>query len=279
MTLKTESRWDKCRQWLTDVALFLIGLMCLILGAVSLWRGDPTSATAGLAAGLVLLMASSMERFEVLKGLGVEARIRKLDGAINQATATLEQLRELAEMSGESLVLLNSKIGRYDSAPPAQKSYEIVQRVRRNLISVGSSEDIVRRTLAPWVFVTTFDLVQSLLTEILHPWQLLLQKWDQKIKAYPQPIMAGDSEFQALIDQRKHLGSFQSHHVGAGVHEWQPGTHSQRLQIIVENLPLEEERDRQKLKELIAPWLPRLDYLTANYDLSDKEEWFKKLQH
>jgi hypothetical protein len=59
----------------------------------------------------MLLLAATVDRFEVLKGLGVEARIKKLDGAIDQATATLDQLRDLSEITGESLVLLNAKGG------------------------------------------------------------------------------------------------------------------------------------------------------------------------
>lgn len=276
---KTKFSWGKFGQRLADTALALAGVACLGLGVSSLWRGNVAAAGTGLTAGLVLLLAASVERFEVLKGLGIEARTRKLDEAITQATATLEQLRELAEMSSESLVSLNSKMGRWDSHPPAPEAYEVVQRVRRNLKNLGSSDEAIRKAMAPWVHTLSFDLASDLLTEILHPWRLLLQHWDQKIQSYPQPIAAGDPAFQALIDQRNHFGMFEGNYVGGGVHEWQPGTHSQRLRNIVESVPLLDEADRQRLRDVIAPWLPRLDYLARNYDLIDKEEWFAKLKH
>lgn len=278
MADKTGFTWSRLLQWLADTALALVGAVSLGLGVFFLWQGDVASAGTGLTAGLVLLLAASVERFEVLKGLGVEARTRKLDAAITQATATLEQLRELAEMSGESLVSLNSKMGRLDSDPPAPEAYEVVQRVRRNLKNLGSSDETIRKAMTPWVHTLSFDLTYALLTEILHPWRLLLQHWDQKIQAYPQPIAAGDPAFQALLDQRKHFGTFEGNYVGGGVYEWQPGTHSQRLRNIVDSVPLLDDADRQPLRDLIAPWLPRLDYLAKNYDLSDKEEWFAKLK-
>lgn len=82
---------------ITNALLFLAGAACLIKGVLSLWtESDPTATALGLAAGLVLLLASSIERFEVLKGLGVEARTRELKQTIIEANATLSQLRELA---------------------------------------------------------------------------------------------------------------------------------------------------------------------------------------
>lgn len=93
-------------QWATNLTLGLAGIACILQGVFVLWlRPDITAPIPGLAAGLIFLLASSIERFEVLKGLGVEARTRKLDAAISQANATLEQLRELAELSSEVIVV------------------------------------------------------------------------------------------------------------------------------------------------------------------------------
>jgi hypothetical protein len=83
--------------WVANIAFAVSGVACLAFGVSSLWQsGDLAAIGTGLTAGLVFLLASSIERFEMLKGLGVEARTRKLDEAINQATATVDQLRALA---------------------------------------------------------------------------------------------------------------------------------------------------------------------------------------
>lgn len=269
--------WSRVRQAIADTVLLVAGIFCLVAGGVFLVQNEATSAGTGLTAGLVLLLASTVDRFEVLKGLGMEARTRKMDEAITRATATLEQLRELAEMSGATVISLNSKAGRVGGAPSAFDSYQTIQRVRKNLISVGSTPSVVREVMAPWVRITTYDLVESLLKDIRHPYQLLLQSWTDQIQSYPQPIMAGDSKFQHLIDERNRLGRFEADVVGEH-YKWIPGTHAERLRSIVESIPLLDESDRPRLRNLISPWLPRLDYLAVNYDLSDSQEWFDKLK-
>lgn len=95
---------------LISLTLAVAGVLCLVRGVLSLWEGSNAGqAVTGLAGGLLLLFSASIERFKVLKGLGIEARTRKLDAAIDQATATLEQLRELAaSLSGVALTELMS---------------------------------------------------------------------------------------------------------------------------------------------------------------------------
>lgn len=260
--------------WLVNVVLAFAGIACLMLGVVTLWHGaDLVAAGTGLTAGLVFLFSATIDRFESLKGLGVEARTRKLDEAISQANATVDQLRELAELSSGFVVSLSAKAGRWDSAPTLRESHEIAQRVRRNLKSLGSSEPVIRETLAPWVSIVIIDQVREVLKEVRRPLLLAQEHYSQKLQAYPTPIAAGDPEYQALLDQRNKYGAYEGTTFG-DVSDWPAGTHVNTLRRMVRSMPLVDESDREKLKTLIAPWLPRLEYLVANNDLSDKEEWF-----
>lgn len=264
--------------WLSNLALAVAGVSCLAFGAVTLWRGGDLAAVGtGLTAGLVFLLASSIERFEVLKGLGVEARTRKLDEAITQANATLEQLRELAELSSESVVSLNSKTGRWDSAPTAREAYDTVQRVRLNLKDLGCKDSAIHRVMAPWVLVTTRDQVNALMVELRKPLLLAQDALNLQLQSYPTPIKVGDPEYQALLDERQLYGAFEGLHYGA-VFDWPIGSHAEKLRSFVEKMPLSNEADRQGLRNFMAPWLPRIEYLAQNSDLIDKEEWFRAQQ-
>jgi hypothetical protein len=231
-----------------------------------------------LTAGLVLLLASSIERFEVLKGMGIEARTRRLDEAITQANATLEQLRELAELSSESVVSLNSRAGRWDSAVSLRESYEVVQRVRRNLVSLGCSEGIIKNIMAPWVQITTIDQVHVLLKELRKPLLVDQQELELQIRAHPIPIAVGDTSYQALLDERNRFGRFEGECLGE-ISSLSIGTHARKLRKFVETLPLLHEAQRPSLLKILAPWEPRLDYLASNCDLIDKEEWFIAERH
>lgn len=277
MHLPGRPKWSAIRQIVVSVVLALAGISCLAIGVLSLWIGNMPAAGIGLAAGLVLLLAASVEQFEVLKGLGVEARTRKLDEAIDQANATIEQLRELAEMSCVALVSLNARTGRWDSAPPIQETYATAQRVRRHLESLGSGPEVVRDALAPWVKVTTTDLVRKLILEIHRPLLLAQEQLNQKLQSYPQPINSGDVCYQALLDERNKYGTFLGRYVGE-VNDWQSGTHAERLRSVVREMPLQDEADRLRLQNIIAPWLPRLDHLARTNDLLDKDDWFAVLR-
>lgn len=277
MSVSQHPNWTSVRQIVADAVLAVAGIACLANGVFSLWTGNLPSSGMGLTAGLVLLLAASVERFEVLKGLGVEARTRKLDEAINQANATVEQLRELAEMSGAALVSLNSKAGRWSVAPSIQETYATAQRVRKHLESLGTSAETLRDVLAPWVKVTTVDLVRVLLKQVQRPLSLAQEQLNQKLQSYPTPIAAGDPVFQALLNERNKYGAFIGNYVGE-VNDWPSGTHAERLRAVVRDMPLLDEADRLPLKEYIGPWLKRIDHLARHNDLVDQDEWFATLR-
>jgi len=277
MSASKQPKWNSIRQIVADAVLAIAGIACLANGVLSLWVGNLPSSAVGLTAGLVLLLAASVERFEVLKGLGVEARTRKLDEAITQANATVEQLRELAEMSGAALISLNSKAGRWSAAPSIQESYATARRVRKHLESLGSSSATLSEALAPWVKITTIDLVRQLLKHVQRPLLLAQENLNQRIQSYPTPIAGGDPAYQALLDERNKYGAFTGAVIGE-VNNWPQGTHAERLRSIVRTVPLLDEGDRLRLQELVSPWLKRVDHLARNYDLLDEDQWFSILQ-
>lgn len=269
---------NKCSEiFLTvvNVTLLFFGIACLVKGVLVLWADDDGSkATTGLVAGLFLLLASSVDRFEVLKGWGLEARTKQLDKALSEAAATLQQLRKIAELSSESIVSLNAKTGRWDSAPSTQSAYEVVKRVRANLIELGSEDQEIKRIMAPWVKVTTSDQVRAILLELRRTMQLGSEHYRLKIQSYSQPISADDPNYQSLVDNLNKFGNFEGSNFG-DCNEWPMGSHASKLVSFVENMPLLDETDRPRLRILIDPWLQRLDYLARENELLDKEEWFK----
>jgi len=262
---------------ITNAALLFSGLACLVKGVHVLWTAnDGSSAATALTAGLFLLLASTIDRFEVLKGWGLEARTKQLDKTLSEAVATLNQLREIAELSSESIVSLNSKTGRWDSAPSAQDAYEVVKRVRANLIELGSAEQRVKQIMEPWVRVTTNDLVRVILTELRKTLQLGSEQYRIQVQSYPLPIQAGDSNFQFLFDSLNKFGSFEGTYFGSSS-DWPIGSHASKLTEFVEKMPLLDESDRVKLRQFIFPWLSRLERFASEYELLDEHEWFKAL--
>jgi hypothetical protein len=261
-----------------NLALGVAGFSCLAIGVYALASAKDIAITGtGLTAGLVLLLAASIERFEVLKGLGMEAKTRKLDVALSQATASLDQLRELAELSSDFVIPLVVNAGRWDSGTSTKDAYEIAQRVKRNLVGLGSTDAAVRKTLAPWVTMTSNDLSRELMKAALHQMDLGVQHYSIQLRNLQAAPEGGTQANQASLDAMNRFVQFRQQHMG-DVHDWSIGTHAAKLRNIFELMPLLEGTERTTLFASIAPWLPRLDFLAANYDLSDKEQWFAMLK-
>ncbi|CAE6814036.1 hypothetical protein R69746_05750 [Paraburkholderia aspalathi] len=89
---RTGSRsWlEQTLYWLTNWSLFAAGLFNLYVGTRSAFDIHVAGAATSLTAGLVLLFAATIDRFESLKGLGIEAKTRQLDQKISEADEALE---------------------------------------------------------------------------------------------------------------------------------------------------------------------------------------------
>jgi len=151
---------------LTNWVLFLTGLANLAIGTWAAMHSNTAVAGVCLAAGLVLLLAGNIDRFESLKGLGMEAKTRKLERTISEATDVLTRLRELGELTGESLLTLQSTVGRVPGAPTPAYAYETAQKIRSSLVAVGSSDAAIKAVMSSWVKTFTADMAAAVFAPI-----------------------------------------------------------------------------------------------------------------
>ncbi|HDR9159571.1 TPA: hypothetical protein QDB05_006160 [Burkholderia vietnamiensis] len=162
MTKDVQSRWlvwpKRALYTATNAGLFFAGAANLYVGTLSAMGANVAAAATSLTAGLVLLFAATIDRFESLKGLGVEAKTRQLDEKINEADEALDRLRELTEVTGAAIANIGSKLGRWDSALTAQESYQLGQELIAIMRANGSDESTLRRSLESWVRLTCLDL-------------------------------------------------------------------------------------------------------------------------
>jgi len=97
---------------------------------------DVAAALAGLGAGAFLIFGATIDRFELMEGLGLKAKTRKLDETIQKATAVTAELKVLAEVPGATLISLASKVGRYDAAQSQTEAIDLAEKVRGVLMGV-----------------------------------------------------------------------------------------------------------------------------------------------
>lgn len=254
----------------TNVALFVAGVANLIAGTWAAFDGSATIAATSLTAGLVLLFAATIDRFESLKGLGIEAKTRQLDQKIDQADEALRRVREIGEMAGAALIELKSQVGRMGVVPGVRESIDSADKVRAILRRLGSSEETIAATLEPWARTLCFDvalkmsttlrqLVQTQLDPLLHRRGILA------MANPPDPGLAALSgEIQKTTDFLQRLRV---------LHRLQLEEFPECLTALIEDAPLLDESVRASLRQQSAQFIPGMRSLRTSRTLSEIDLW------
>jgi len=145
-----------------NASLLLAGVGLLGFGLKAAYDNNSAMTGVCIAGAILLMFAGTIDRFESIKGLGVEAKTKRLDEKLNQADVAIEQLRQLAETLGAASVDAQSKLGRL-SSPTADESYSYAQSVRSVMVNLGSKPEAIRAMLQPFIHTMLFDLTAAIL--------------------------------------------------------------------------------------------------------------------
>jgi hypothetical protein len=260
----------------TDWALLGAGLANLAVGTFAAFHDSAAIAATSLAAGLVLLFAATIDRFESLKGLGIEAKTKQLDQKIIQADEALRRLREMTEITGAALIDLNSKMGRWDSAPGARESIALADRVRQIMKNLGSSEEVIASVLRPWAKTLCFDmaLVQARdLGALLQARLAALESERQRIK---QPINPDDPLFNQLTSKIRSIQEFLASRLN-NMRRLELEDYPHRFMEIFDDVPEVEAAETDALRTAAARFAPGMSSLRESRLLPDSELWIDAL--
>lgn len=143
---------------LTNWFLLIAGLVNLGVGTWSSYFGNTPIAITSLTAGLVLLFAATIDRFESLKGLGVEAKTKQLDRKLEEADKALIYLKEMTSITAKTLVEIQSNIGRFNGGPTPEEFINFADDIRKIMYKTGSNEQDIQEVLKPWAKTLCMDL-------------------------------------------------------------------------------------------------------------------------
>lgn len=255
-------------------SLMLAGIFNLGWGCYKAVVGDQPLAITCLTAGLLLLLASTIDRFELLKGFGIEAKTRALQQVLSEAGVTLEQLQHLAEITSRSIVSLTSGAGRVGGAPTIRSSLGTVNEVRDTLLKLNTDPAKIRAILQPWVRITIFDAAMHITKSIRNELVAVQQSANAQAAQYPEPrSLADEATYAALVQRALAASEFNLDRLG-NQGEWPLETFSSRLGQIITDMPVRDEATRTTLRNLVEEWDPRLAYLIEHQALLDPEAWF-----
>jgi len=140
-----------------SLALLAAGLAALWFGIEALHQGQLPLAGTSLTAGLVLLLSATIDRFESIKGLGMEAKT-----LVKRAETTLAEMHELAEVFANQVLTLEIRAGRMDGNDD-DKLAATKEKVLRMLDRVGVPKDRLPSILREWDDTIEFDYAHYIL--------------------------------------------------------------------------------------------------------------------
>lgn len=157
---------------LANLSLFAAGAVALLSGAVNLFNGAAASiAVTKLAVGLILVLSATIDRFELLEGLGMKAKTRTLDKKIEEADLLVRKLRNLTELSAREMLNIHCRFIRQGRSPTLSQTMRLVEELRETMIQTGLTEEAVRSAVSPWIWGMCYELTSGFwarLTPILN---------------------------------------------------------------------------------------------------------------
>lgn len=261
---------------LTNWALLVAGLANLGVGTIAALNDSAAIAATSLTAGLVLLFAATIYRFESLKGLGVEAKTKQLDQKIMQADEALRRLREMTEITGAALIDLNSKMGRWDSVPGPRESIAFANRVRQIMKNLSSDEEVISAALRPWAKTLCFDMALAQTHELKKILQTCLQKLESERQKIKQPIQPDDPLFNRLSAEIRSIHEFQNLRLRT-LHRLELEDYPEKFMEIFDDVPQINPAEIDVLRTEAARFTPGMTSLRQSKTLPDPELWIDTL--
>lgn len=130
----------------TNRITILAALLMLTLAMVLALLGKPTEMGLIIVAGAISIAFLNIDRIQRFKGAGFEAEMKQ---AVEQAHATLDQLRTLAAASAES-TLSTLMAGNFMGGTTLASRLDLHDRLIKSLEEIGVSESQIDRAESLW---------------------------------------------------------------------------------------------------------------------------------
>ncbi len=257
---------------LVSVVLGIAGVVNLGLGTLFMLRERADLGAAGLGAGLVLLLAATIDRFETLKGFNVEVKTRELKATLAEAEQVVAKLKPLTQFATKTVMRLLAGAGRLTGPVPAAEAYKLTRESRAVLELVGA-DDSVREVLEPWARMACLDVTRS----IVKPYRKSLQNLLEVRRGSYTGQDAVEAAKVAAATQE--VGTYLSSLEVDSMAHWSPDQFAPWLERVVSNAPpFVDAAVLHALKTEVNDWAPELRYLAQNFDFRDSVKWIERIE-
>ena len=270
----TPSRWSIWPLRIGNAALLISGVVNIVIGTWQVASAHTIESTSFLAAGLILIFASTMDRLEMLKGWGIEARTRKLDENIAESEQLLAKLRRIAELVGRFVVHTQSAMNRWDSGGRFRTTEERKDEVEALLREFATNESTIKEIVHPWIEWAAFDLEAYVRDEVRRA--VMKRRIDLAAEA-AKVAMTDDQSTeperlrtlaQNYLDAENAANRI-TLHVGTS-----PQQHAALLREFAKHFKAFEPAFAAEISQIVDPWLDELVHLGTTGKLQSPLRWY-----
>lgn len=172
-------------------------------GFYLLWINQTANASLSFTVGILLSLFSQFERFESVKGFGIEAKINKLDIKIREADRINETLKKLTASVAQLAFEMMARTGRLSGPIGREESLEIEESLLRQMREVQIAETEIDRAILPLRRVSAFEI----LLPAIHELNQTLGVWRSDsydiFEKFPVPHDVLSPEYTNALAERK----------------------------------------------------------------------------
>lgn len=164
-------------------------------GFYLLWHNQTANASLAFTVGMLLLLFSQFERFESVKGFGIEAKVHQLDNKIREADQINATLKSLTTTLAQLAFEMMSRIGRLRGPIERKESLQIEESLLQQMRDANITDIDIARAVLPVRMMVAFDILQPAFNEIeerLKAWECAAHK---RYRAVRHPINMSDPEY------------------------------------------------------------------------------------
>lgn len=125
-------------------------------------KGMATEMGVAVVASSIFLAFANLDKFSEFKGAGFEAKLRE---AVNEANATIENLKEVAKPLIKTNLFVLSKSGRF-SEGAFNKSHDVYDQLAELQRKIGLEGQDLEKSKAGYLNIHAWDMVSELSVSI-----------------------------------------------------------------------------------------------------------------
>ncbi|WP_423373060.1 hypothetical protein [Stenotrophomonas maltophilia] len=252
-----------------NALLFLAGVVALAAGGYVTFQLQAATAATFFGTGLILLFASTIDRFESLKGFGMEAKQRELNRTLSEVQEILDEVQQLSVFTTQSLATLYGKTGRFNGAPSAEEMYAIITACKTSMKRAQATDAAIKAALRPCTDAMLQDFNFAVLGPVHSAVRIREQELNQELLATQ---MSEPEAHQARLAAWREMGGLAAALLDFTAYD--EASYPWKLLDTLRSHPASSLPEAASAATLLTTFAPEIQNLQRRGTIDDPAAWF-----